>query len=513
MNDTRIHEYLTTGASALDLPGGDLNAIVSRARRRRRNRGVGMVVAVALTVGTGAAVLSGPEEQALQYMSPSSLTPSPFDWTLVEPVSGMVSKRSTALTDGSIYSLSTAPGAVSTGDEPLHLYRSVDGAEWDEVALPDDLWAGSLTSVGSSLYAVGTAPGPRGGAQMAIAVTDDGGTSWRTEVLTTPDLDVLVADHPGQVTARSMVVVDGPAGLVGAVRVHSNPDVGQLLPPDVDLEGRWTSIDTRGVIVFDQDTDGPGGDVDPWTTDVDGLVARYSWDELGYPTALADLVRGRLHTFSLTEDGQIEDWQQPAPGSTAYELTLLAADDGYRLLHTGLPDGAGEAATMALYSADGRRWEADPQWSPVTASLLASGHLDGRPSVTLSGAVEEGGPIVWTVAADGTWNPFDLAEVLHDTAAAGVDLFFPAAEYGPLGLAAVAEGHADGRQEGSYVIHTPDGRSVSVVDLSDHLADGDPARATSVSVTADAVLVGLTDPRARHEEGPSLRLLVGTPRG
>lgn len=527
MNETRIRDYLSTSAATLELPGGDLDAVVRRATRRRRNRTGGAIIASVLLLVTGVVVLDAPDDQSVEFASPASLVPSPLEWTVVEPATGLAGSRSPVVgDDGAVYSLSTAPGAhISQSQEQrLRLYRSGEGAEWTEVDLPSELWAGSLATAGTRLYAVGTAPGPRGGSRLALAVTDDGGATWSTE-RPTLGLEELAEAHPGEITVGSPVIADGPAGIVGAVRVRTQPDIEELLDSKVDLDGRWTMVDTRGVVVIDDEHPSLEDDDDPWTTDFPGLVARFAWSELDYPEALADLVSGRVHSFAVSDDGSVESWQPMPGGSTAHDFAVLAADDGYRLLYTGWPDDTygGDptepdsqmASTHALRSDDGRTWREDPAWSPTAGTgLLGSGLLAGRPSVVLGSGVT-GEVMIWTATLDG-WEGLNIDEVTR-AATSAPEVWFGGASYGPLGVVATALADEGNGERSSYVIHSADGRTASVVAVGDHL-DGGAVTGSSITVSADAVVVGLLGPDETGSSGSEGRrsneprkLLVGTP--
>ena len=159
-DDDRLSRHLAASADAITLTPADPAAAVRRGTRRRNRRraAIGGVAAVAVAATTFS-VLDRQPTPVDSDLAAAGVVASPFDWTVVEPATGLGYSRSATLADGSLYSLSTAPGPYDeqSSFEP-HLYRSADGAEWAEVSLPDDMRASSIATDGGSLYAIGTAP-------------------------------------------------------------------------------------------------------------------------------------------------------------------------------------------------------------------------------------------------------------------------------------------------------------------------------------------------------------------
>src|SRR3546814_7957293 len=90
----------------------------------------------------------------------STRTDTLFPYTTLfrSPNSGLGYSSDSAIVGSSVYRLSTAPGPADDGrayPAGSHLYRSDDGTEWSEVALPDGLQASALGASDGALYAIG----------------------------------------------------------------------------------------------------------------------------------------------------------------------------------------------------------------------------------------------------------------------------------------------------------------------------------------------------------------------
>ena len=154
-DDDRLTRYLAEQASALTLSPADPAAAVRRGTRRRNRRRGAIVGLAALAVGASSFAVvdrDDPRSKVDSGVAAASVVASPLDWTVVAPQSGLGYSRSTAIVDGSLYSLSTSPGPY---DEQRSfaptLYRSDDGAGWVEVSLPPGNRPSSLAADGHEL--------------------------------------------------------------------------------------------------------------------------------------------------------------------------------------------------------------------------------------------------------------------------------------------------------------------------------------------------------------------------
>ena len=252
-DDDRLTQYLAEQASALTLSPADPAAAVRRGTRRR-NRRRGAIAGVAV-LAVGAATFSvidrGEPDTKVDSNLSSSVVASPLDWTVVTPEVGLGYSRATAIVDGSVYSLSTAPGPYDgEGSFESHLYRSDDGAAWAEVSLPPGVRSSSLAAADGTLYAIGTAPAGGGGRDLVVSASTDGAATWSSVTLPA-DIAALEARHPGQIiiSQPSVAAVDA-SHLVASIVVTANPDVVALLPGVADPNAGW-EISEGGVTVFE----------------------------------------------------------------------------------------------------------------------------------------------------------------------------------------------------------------------------------------------------------------------
>jgi hypothetical protein len=541
-NDDRLNRYLADQASAITLPPADPTGVARRgARRRTRRRGAVILstAAVAALAISATVIDTGGDDSSVTSFGLSPASPSTYDWTVVDPLSGLGYARGTAaLEDGSIYSLSTAPG--QTGDAPAdggHLYRTTDGADWQEVALPSGITPSSLAGQGNTLYALGTAPTSSGGRDLVLAATQDGAATWQ-HIELPDDVTALDAAFPGQIVISqpSVAALDADH-LVAAVTVQANPDVPALLP-DVDFEsgelGYEASAD--GVTVFEQEgcTDagayaerctfsGSGAPVastttvaaaqDPAAADAEkraeDLAAQelstperkvhstYTWDELGLDPALRDHVAGRTYVYR-TQDGEHFEAASVPDALEGTNVTAVATEEGYTLFAGDWTSA--DSSIRVLTSADGGAFT-EAAGSPLAGSMGEAGVLGGRPAVAVFD--REGGTDVRVLRPDGSWATLTLAE----SGAFGGEVAF-----GPLGLAAVVwEPVAGSETTVPHLLHSTDGEHLSSVPLEDELGTAAP-NVIGLSVTADAIFVRIGGPVDDDPNTPPVQhVLVGTP--
>ena len=527
-HDDRIHRHLSRQADAIPLTAADPGSVMRRgARRRNRRRGAVVALAALAVVTTSVSVIGrdGPDATVDSDLA-ASVVPSPYDWTVVSPRSGLGFGGSSAVVDGTVYSLSSAPGPGT--DQPStgpHLYRSDDGAEWTEVPLPEGVRLSSLAGAEGALYALGTAPAGGGtGRDVVMSTSDDGAATW-TNVVLPGDISALEARHPDQITLSTpSIVAADSTHLVVSIVVTATPDVAALLP-GVDISGGW-EIRPDGLRVYEPDdqdgscgppgircagspstseapsSDGGSGDggtitaaEDPGSTTTSPLVAgTYTWDELGLDPELQELIGGRTYLYTTDDGADFQRAELPA-GVQGWGGQVLATPDGYRLF-LGVIGDRDESTTAVLSSSDGYTWT---EAGTVPGAPQAVGLVGDRPALSVWAA---DGEAVFVNQIDGTWASLGLSAAV-DQPTRVFDVAF-----GPLGLAALVQTLGDDPQY--FVVHT-DGARLSAVALADHF-DGRTAF-IGVAVSADAILVRVDDPPdGDPSTPPTQRVLVGTPR-
>jgi hypothetical protein len=542
--DDRISRHLADQAGTISLSPADPAEIKRRgARRRHRRRGalVGTAAALAVLATSVAVVDRGdPDEDVVLGSGDLAVAPSTFDWTVVEPRAGLGYDRSVVeLSSGAVYGLSTAPGTDGSGTDDLEpaLYRSDDGAEWEQIALPDGVKVASLAASGDQLYAIGTAPAADG--IRVVVATNEADGGWRRAELPQEVAD-LQARFPGQIQVTHPVVAARDVDeVVAAVVVSANPDVEALVPGAADSSAGW-ELTPDGVTLLELPCDEPGSGctapdaealaagmssatMPPTTTVVgpDGAVtsdtmrragdpertapqpgASYTWDELGVDPELQAHIGGRTYVYSSHDGGPFEPVALPAE-RRGFGSNLLRTDDGYRLFVASHADGS--STTDVLHSTDGRTWA---QSASLPGSPAAVGLLGGRAAVGLYGS-DAVGMVVRVEHPDRSWSTVDLAGGLTDPGAEAVAIHDVA--FGPLGLMALAA-TGDGEARDAHLLHSTDGSSLSDLPLADVIDDDEYP--SGLDVTADALLVRLANPGdGDRDTPPTQRVLVGTPTG
>lgn len=520
--DDRLTRYLNDQAGAITLAPSDPREVVRRGARRRTHRRVA-VVACAATLGvvaTTVAVDQGDGGAPLASGIAAAITPTSFDWTAVTPQSGLgYGQRSALLADGSLYSLSTAPGAAGTDStfEP-HLYRTADGTEWTEVSLPDGVKPSSLAASGSTLYALGTAPTAGGGRDFVLSASTDGAASW-SQVALADEVEALDTAFPDEIVISSPVVAAGDGGQVAAaVVVTAQPDLERLVP-DFDPEAHWAEWDTESVTILTQkrcegdvcsdrplpsttSAEPPAADAGAQRAGGEGpgeepeVVATYTWDELGLEPELRDLLTGRPYVYASDGTAAATAVALPA-GTSGTSADLLATPEGFQLFLTEDGEPGSGPTTAVLSSPDGRTWTAG---ASLTGFVASSGVLGGRPAAA---TWSDDGLLVHVQQPDGAW------ALLDPTQAVDGDSSVQEVAFGPLGMVAIVAGDAGP----VHVVHSLDGSTLSAVAASD-IVGTDAGSVTGLAVTADAVLVRFAaGPDDDTSTPPVQRVLVGTPPG
>ena len=519
-DDHRFDRYLSVRASGIDLPPASITSVIDRAARRHRHRRAAVSACTAVAVLTAAVSVSNLDgspanEQVVARSGAGTLVDSSLGWTVVTPKSGLSWSRSTVVgPSDTIYSLSTAPGAVASENValPATLYRSTDGVEWTPAELPANLNPSSLAATDSALYAIGTAPAGGNLRTVQLASTNTTGGPWSKATLPL-DVGALEARYGVKIGLGRLTVASDGTRVVVAARLQVVDGLDGLLP-SVDTTNGYR-VSEQGIAVYSNEmpdiprTTTPDGKPDAPKRVEPTITAFYTWEQLRVDEPLRSLILGESRVF-VADDGHTFS-EAKLPTTVRLFGGLFVTADGFRLF--GSTDSS-SSQIDAWRSTDGRSWTADAG-GPTAGYLLASGVRQGR--VALVSAIEQvsneqgSGPrslqdvLVKMEQTDGSWSEFGVTDLLHR---AGLDgEFYPAGApaVGPLGVAVVVSEQRGDDTQRSYLVTTSDGIEASVIELAPLLDGGYPG---DVQVTADAITVTVTGPAAN---GP-VRLVVGTPR-
>jgi hypothetical protein len=512
--DLRLQQYLSAQADAISLTPADPAGAMRRGARRRNQRRGGVLAAVAVLglVATSVAVYDSgdPSVNSLQ----ASVRASSYDWATVAPASGLGYSNGLArLSDGTVYSLSTAPGTVvGPAANSQRLYRSGDDKEWTEVSLPDGVSPSALAASGDTLYAVGTAPAGGGTRNLVLASSTDGAGTWAT--VTLPDeIADLEARFPGKIDISAPIVAahDG-MHQVAAVTVTASLNPADLIE-DLPADASW-EITPGGIRVYAaSDGDcakepdvrcarGPGAS---GMTGVDRgpLLSAHTWAELGVDPELQALIPGRAFLYA-SDDGQTFTRSSLPSDPGGWGGQLIATPDGYRYFVSTYRNDL--SVTTAFASTDGHEWTSAGE---MPGSHYGAGVLGGRPALALYGDMG-GGTVIQVQQDDGTWLPLDLRSAVQ--APDGGEVWVGTVAFGPLGLAAdlsVVDDIDRPEQSRRFIVHSEDGTNLSLQELTPEL--GYPM---GLSVSADAITVRTSDPDDRDSDTPPTQtLFIGTPAG
>jgi hypothetical protein len=528
VNDDRISRYLADQAEGITLTPADPDGVMRRGARRRTHRRTALVgsLAIVAVLGTTVALRDGSDDQkvSVDYSNPD-VVPSGFEWSTVTPGTGLAWSSSSVQLGGAVYSLSTAPAAETDPERgdvgPPSLYRSDDGAEWARVSTPDGVRVSSLATAGDTLYALGTAPAGGGTRDLVLSTSTDGASTWSN--LTLPrDVAELEARHPGKVfVSTPRIVARDATHLVANIGVSANLDPSQYYPEMTEADRAYNSEWTaEGLVVRDMgeipcEAVTPRGDAPP--TDMECMaqarraisdkdqgevVFQETYDELGIDQELRGLIGGQSITY-VSDDGATFERVDVPLGAGEWTSDVLATADGYWMARGSTDDGG---ATI-LRSADGRTWAVD---TTLPGSPGELGLLGDRVAVSL---YDDSGNHVRVQQPGGPWADLNLTSAVAP--AEGYEAWMSEVAFGPLGLATViGTSDEDGTSGESYIVHTTDGGTISVVPLSDLDEDLDGASVVGTTVTADAVAVRFSLPQDQDPGTPPTQVvLVGTPTG
>jgi hypothetical protein len=531
VNDDRISRHLHDQADAITLSPPDPAGAMRRGTRRRTRRRVGLAgaVAVAGVLATSVAVRDGGSDQQLQLGASGSASASSYQWSVVDPHVGLgydwFDGGSAQLADGSIYSISTEPGSRSSDASPAQaLYRSTDGAEWDQRSLPSDTKTYDLAGAGDTLYGIGTAPS--GG--IVLSASRDGASSWSTAAAVPDDVLQLQARHPGQVSLSTpRVAARDRSHVVVAITASANLDLAKLGHPEYPQGDYSWSWDDHGVQVtaVPRSECEPGADAvttDPAvangvrTCEAEAagakdpahqpVIASFTYDELGVTGELRELVGGMPFVYA-SDDGttfrraELADALPASQGTR--DVQPLATPDGFRLFVSGYTAQGSRAA--AFRSSDGFGWAADGGFDGGVGTV---GVLGDHAAASVWS--NEGGALL-QIEGDGGWTAVDLAHL--GSLPEGAQAYVSQVAFGPLGVAATLGVAKNGDQQGEhqYVLHSPDGVQFQLQDVEQHVDNGGVV--SGLAVTADAIAVRVTAPNdGSSSTPPTQQVLVGTPR-
>lgn len=541
-DDSPFESYLSDRAASIPAAGAGPAAIARRAavRRRRRRAGTGAVLGAAiLVVGVvaGQGLRADDDSQEIASYGAGIVDPT-LDWTVVDVDRGRGlgwSHDMAEVGSGELYGISTAPGPFDAERQlQTRLYRSGDGSEWSEVALPGGMSPNDLAADGDAVVAVGTSAAG-GDVRVQVARSTSPGDEWSvTDVPLDLGAMATAAGLPGRLYAADTSTAVHGGRTVVAVNVLADIDVHAVLPdeeqPDAwypTVEGMERSGPTCGTDDPTATTGPPTAEPDsaPTTTadrveaagrggdrvshpEGEGCVPGReqevrTWTELGYGEEVARLIGGQTHVFASDDAGDL----QPATvldRSTGFENSLLAADDGVWLV---APAYTAETETIVAHrSVDGVDWSEPPV--DVPGSVVTTGVLEGRLAV-LASDWDAGRLVLHSYSGAGV-ESHDLTELAGLTPEG--DRYPEQGGIGPLGVAVVIGSNEPGQR--GVVLHSTDGVAFSRTDLP-AAPDGKRQSVNGMTMTADAVKVRLNVRDADDLAGegpPDQRLLVGTPR-
>ncbi len=474
-------------------------------RRRRRHQLTGVTVTVTLVGAATASVIAtrDPGEQALVNAGAGAVadvapaSAPPFDWRVLDEHSAVGDGPAVVTgADGTLYVLSTAPGAQAPTDDgtytppPQALYASADGTHWTQHAVAD-LWIGSLAEQDGVLYAVGTAPSTAavGGIDAVTARSTDGGATW-----TQAPLPLTLGTDPSGLRTYlgSSVAATGPGGVVAATTTWSDLDVAGLFPAGALDDGYRTTAD--GVDVYGPITDPaliaskacppgwtatlvPASDAGSRGVDANGAPAA------AVPVPVAVLDRQLAAGLKPSAGGQVASCASPDAGVEPLLVPVpsqVVAHHAWAELQVDPAVGAqvGRSAVHVFVAADGHTFAevAVPFATANDVHLLAT--ADGYVALTQASS---GGPedaeaaqtiTAWRSTDGRTWSPIAAPALTDVASVAG---------------AGVVDGALVVVDSGGRFLRSTDGGTWTATDLTAALGGGVPAGA---KVQVDVAGVG-----------------------
>jgi hypothetical protein len=557
--------HLDDAANTFDIPAGDVDAVVSRARTRTQRRRALLATVTTIAVVASAAAFIGTRGEdgdggntniAAEIGGNAKLGEDQFTWTRRDDAKGLAWSPAVA-GSSQLYALSTGPGERDLGmaRQNGYLYRSADGVDWQSVSrFGNDMFLSDLAPSSERLYAVGTGPATaavQGSATKATDLiagwSDDGGEHWSKAVL--PFDMKAVAAKSIRTSVMDTEIATSPKGTLAIASIRATLDVPALLPAGATAPNGWaTTADGVDVLGPKRDNLCPAGTTDQKSNDNEsakpsevgptycfnanapdrqsttvtpqeahGVTASYTWAQLGVSGDVRRAARGDLVAF-FAEPGStsferidLADMQVGAP------LLAIAAEDGFDIVNASAPSFTNETSHMSvLHSADGRSF-APMASDPSLAYAYYAGLLGNTPVVL--GGTQDGSPMMLRRIGD-AWTTTDLASLVSRPA--NTEVYLGPSGVGPAGLAvsvmiAEVDTTRDGAKEQrgvpvAYLLTSRDGVSWHGQTL-DELAGRKTGGVNMVAVTPDhhilSPLLPKTDPNA--EDTPR-NTLVCTPR-
>lgn len=537
MNDDRISRYLSNQAEGITLAPADPDGAMRRGNRRRTRRRAGLLggVAVVGVLATSVAVRDTSPDESIDLADAQNAIASTYEWSTTEPGSGLGYGGQVAqLSDGTVYSISTAPGPYREGDVyQSTLYSSDDGAEWAVASQPDGIRSADLAGGGETLYSVGTSPA--GG--LVVSSSTDGAASWSSAALP-GDVAALKERNGDRIVLGSpRVAAQDGSHVVATVVATTSTDPALYGHPEINEAGNpWTWDDT-GLHVYevpDEECSSPitvvsddAESADPVAlAGVDGRacramtanggpdlgdpVASYTFDQLGIDGELREHVGGRTYAYVSDDGASFAPATLPdavAGLNNGFVADVVATDDGYRMFIGNFDEAS--STTTVLRSVDGHDWSVDATFDGSPGDV---GTLGGR--AALSVWASAGGSTVRVQQPDGSWTSIDLVGAVSTPD--GFSTYVGSVAFGPLGLAAVVgTSNDDPEGEPSYdeaIVHSTDGGTLQVVEVEPLVQTG--GTIAGLVVTTDAIAARVISPDDGKAGTPaSQKVLVGTPTG
>jgi len=484
--------------------------------------GVGGVLGVLALIGDDSApgdtVSPGASgDPSVASDAPPAVAPDDLEWFAIDGTLGFVQRIATA-SDGSVYALSTAPGAGFDVWPPVRaIYHTVDGEAWDFAILAEDISGSDMAISGDTIYLIGTAPGLGGFGDPPVVVinsSNDGGATWEQQSLPTVATPPEVPTEGW--TDTSMHVAASSNGLVAVVQTNFWIDYWSLVPQEFltefnDIVATETGVDIVDYSIFNQ-------------LEEECAAAGGFGDEFGeeaaedMPEPCRQLMEGDLEpevVNSLTWEDLGVDGGQPSfseifvsPDGVVWEAVDSPLDPTQRL--GGLfSTGRGYIATQwgrfggnnLWISDDGRTWE-PAEGFPALDWVAAAGSVGGH-DVVLGSQLGKA-VALWSDGA-GSWESVDIAAQVEEVPG-GQNTWLSAGAVGPLGVVAVIQSEGEGGPGTPGLLHGTARDEWSWIPLGDLVGQG-WGYSDWVAVGTDYVLARYVE---EGRQGPINLQLIGT---
>lgn len=270
--ESLLRRDLPVAAKEMLVPEGNVNAVLVRAARRRRHRrrvqATSLMLAAAVAAGGLAVQLRSDSERPLDVASTAGALrrgETGVVWRHGDTRNALAYVRTQTI-GGTLYALSTAPGPAdpfARTQPPQVLYRSRDGVDWTPIDRNGGVsFLADLSARGERLYGVGTTTASvvtttgRDVADVAIHWTDDGASTWHRTMLGV-DLAAIAAKS-SSVQMGSMSIAAGEKGVVAVVGVTAQLDLTTVLPAGVGAPNGW-AVGDGGIDILGAGTACPAG--------------------------------------------------------------------------------------------------------------------------------------------------------------------------------------------------------------------------------------------------------------